>query len=124
MRDNVRIVAGRFFRPGLDELVVGRNAALAYAGLDLGATCGSAAGTWTVVGIFDAGGSAFDSEIWSDADVLNVNYQRPRGVFQSVTARLASAEAYAAFKDGADGRPAAHVQVDREPDYYEGSRGS
>ena len=67
VRDNVRIVRGRFFEPGLAELVVGRNALDSYAGFDLGSTVRFGGGTWTVVGVFDAGGSAFDSEIWCDA---------------------------------------------------------
>jgi len=45
-------------------------------------------GTWKVVGIFDAGGSAFDSEIWCDANVLSQVYKRPQNIFQSVTVRL------------------------------------
>jgi putative ABC transport system permease protein len=82
--------AGRFLTPGLPEIVVGRNAATAYTGLDLGSSVRIGPGTWQVVGLFDAGGSAFDSEIWADATVLNGAYQRPPGVFQSITARLAS----------------------------------
>jgi putative ABC transport system permease protein len=119
VRDNVRLVQGRFLEPGLFEIVVGSNAARAYAGLDLGATVRIGPGTWTVVGIFDAGGSAFDSEIWADADVLNVNYQRPKGVFQSVTVRLASAADYEAFSETLARDPRLRVQAVREPDYYE-----
>ena len=119
VRGNVRVTEGRFFRPGLPEIVVGRAATRAYAGLDLGATVRIGAGTWTVVGIFDAGGSAFDSEAWADADVLNGTYQRPRGVYQSVTARLVSAEAFPAFKRELEADPRLRVQTMRERDYYE-----
>ena len=119
LRDNVRVTEGRFFRPGLPEIVVGRAATRAYAGLDLGATVRIGAGTWTVVGIFDAGGSAFDSEAWADADVLNGTYQRPRGVYQSVTARLVSAEAFPAFKRELEADPRLRVQTMREREYYD-----
>jgi len=119
VRGNVRVTEGRFFRPGLPEIVIGRAATRAYAGLDLGATVRIGAGTWTVVGIFDAGGSAFDSEAWADADVLNGTYQRPRGVYQSVTARLVSAEAFPAFKRELEADPRLRVQTMRERDYYE-----
>jgi len=119
VRGNVRVTEGRFFRPGLPEIVVGRAATRAYAGLDLGATVRIGAGTWTVVGIFDAGGSAFDSEAWADADVLNGTYQRPRGVYQSVTARLVSAEAFPAFKRELEADPRLRVQTMRERDYYD-----
>ena len=120
VRDNVRMIQGRFFHPGLYEIVVGRNAARAYEGLDLGAAVRIGPGTWKVVGIFDASGSAFDSEIWADADVLNGNYQRPTGVFQTVTARLRSTEDFPAFEATLKGDPRLKVQTLREPAYYEG----
>ena len=120
VRDNVRMVQGRFLQPGLYEMVVGKHAATAYAGLDMGARVRIGPGTWTIVGIFDAGGSAFDSELWADADVLNVNYQRPKGVFQSVTARLGSAGDFDAFKEAVTHDPRLQVQAQREPDYYAG----
>lgn len=119
VRDQVRIVQGRFFQPGLYEIVVGKNAAHAYEGLDLGGSVRIGPGTWRVVGIFDAGGSAFDSEVWADADVLNGNYQRPPGVFQSATARLRSADDFAAFEAAITRDPRLQVQALREPAYYE-----
>lgn len=119
VRDSVRLVRGRFFRPGLNELVVGRNVARSYAGFELGRTVRFGGGTWTVVGVFDSGGSAFDSELWCDADVLNQVYQRPRNIFQSVTVRLASPAALTRFKDALTADPRVTVQVDRETDYYE-----
>jgi putative ABC transport system permease protein len=119
VRDNVRVVEGRFFRPGLAELVVGRNALHSYAGFDLGSSVKFGGGTWNVVGVFDAGGSAFDSEVWCDANVLSQVYKRPQNVFQSVTARLQSPDALTAFKDSLTSDPRLSVQVDRETDYYE-----
>ena len=118
VRPNVTIAQGRFLRPGLYEIVVGSNAVTAYQGLDLGATVRIGPGTWTIVGIFDAGGSAFDSEIWSDADVLNGNYARPAGVFQSVTARLRAAEDFATFEAAIEKDPRVQLQASREQDYY------
>ena len=119
VRDNVRVVQGRFFRPGLYEIVVGKHASRSYAGLDLDAEVRIGPGTWRVVGIFDAKGSAFDSEIWADADVLNGNYQRPKGVFQTVTARLGSPDDFPAFEATLSGDPRLKVQTIREPEYYE-----
>jgi putative ABC transport system permease protein len=120
VRDNVRVTAGRMFEAGLSEIIVGKNAATAYAGLDLGATLRIGPGTWKVVGLFDAGGSAFDSEIWTDADALNVNYQRPPGVFQSVTVRLRSPDDFDTFKKTIEADPRLKVQAVRERAYYEG----
>ncbi len=119
VRDGVRIVAGRFFRPGLAELVVGRNAARNYAGLDLGGTVRFGGGTWKVVGVLDAGGSAFDSEIWCDALVLNQVYGRPENAFESVTVRLESPADLGRLKDALTSDPRLTVQVESERDYYE-----
>lgn len=119
VRNSVRVVEGRAFVPGLAELVVGSNAARAYAGLGVGQRVRFGGGEWTVVGVFDAGGSAFDSELWCDANVLNQVYQRPPNLFQSVTVRLASAAALREFKDAVTADPRLTVQVDREVDYYE-----
>jgi putative ABC transport system permease protein len=118
VRRNVHIVAGRFFSPGLSELVVGKNVPATYKGLELGNTVRFGGGTWTVVGIFDAGGSAFDSEIWGDARVVAEVYKRPDYIFQSATARLTSPAAITQLRDRLSTDPQMTVQVDREIDYY------
>jgi putative ABC transport system permease protein len=118
VRDNVKIVEGRFIRPGVAEAVIGRGARDAYAGLDVGKTVALGAGTWEIVGMFDSGGSAFDSEVWADASVLNGNYDRPPNIYQSVTARLASIDDFDAFKAVVEADPRADIEAQREPDYY------
>jgi putative ABC transport system permease protein len=119
VRPGVRVIAGRFLKPGLSELVVGKNAVSAYAGLDLGSSVRFSGNTWTVVGIFDAGGSAFDSEVWADAALLDEVYKRPSNVYQSVTVRLQNSEAFPQFKDSLTSDPRLNFSVDRELDYYE-----
>jgi putative ABC transport system permease protein len=118
VRDNVKIVEGRFIHPGVAEAVIGKGARDAYAGLDVGKTVELGAGTWTIVGMFDSQGSAFDSEVWADASVLNGNYDRPPNLYQSVTARLASIDAFDAFKATVESNPRATVQAQREQEYY------
>lgn len=119
VRDSIRVVSGRFFQPGLNELVVGRNVAHTYSGFEMGQRVKFGGGEWTVVGVFDAGGSAFDSEIWCDANVLDAVYKRPPNVFQSVTARLTSPEAFTGFKDALTSDPRVTLQASRELDYYD-----
>ncbi len=119
VRENVKIVKGRMFKPGLNELIAGRNVAGTYAGLDLNSTVKFGGGTWTVVGVFDAGGSAFDSELWCDAIVLNQVYKRPQNIFQSVTVHLTSPGAFQAFKDALTSDPRLSVEAERERTYYE-----
>jgi len=118
VRRNVKIVKGRFFKPGLAELVVGRNVDKTYAGLSLGESVKFGGGTWRVVGVFDAGGSAFDSEVWCDAPVLNDVYHRPENAFQSVTVHLTSPDAMQQFKDAISSDPRMNVDVSSEVDYY------
>ena len=119
VRDKVKITQGRMFRAGLDELIAGRNVAGTYAGLDLGRTVKFGGGTWTIVGLFDAGGSAFDSELWCDALVLNQVYKRPQNIFQSVTVHLTSEGAFGPFKDALTSDPRLTVETERERAYYE-----
>jgi putative ABC transport system permease protein len=119
VRPSVKMMAGRFFQPGLNELVVGRNVAHEYVGLDLGDTLRFGGATWTVVGVFDAGGSAFDSEVWCDSRVLNQTFKRPEDIFQSVTVHLTSPDALNSFKDALTSDPRLNVKVEREIDYYD-----
>ncbi len=113
-----KVTEGRMFQPGLSEIVVGRNASRTYIGLTLGNTVQFGGGRWQVVGIFDAGGSAFDSEIWCDAKLLNEILKRPDNVFQSVTVHLASPQTFQQFKDAVTSDPRMNVDVTREIDYY------
>jgi putative ABC transport system permease protein len=118
VRQQVKLVEGRFLTPGLAEAVVGRGAQKAYRGLDLGATVKIGAGTWKIVGVFDGHGSAFDSEVWADGNVLDGFYQRPTNIFQSVTARLRSPDDFPAFKALLEGDPRIKVAVTQERAYY------
>jgi len=118
VHEGVRVASGRFLRPGLFELVVGKNACSSYANLDLGSSVSLGGSTWQVVGILDAGGSSFDSELWGDADLVNRTYQRPLGIQQSVSARLVSEQALGALKDRFASDPRMRVQVERETEYY------
>ena len=119
VRDEVRIVEGRTFRPGTNEIIVGRSAAAQFAGIDLGSTQRWGESAWEVVGIFEAGGTIAESEIWCDARVLQPAYRRGDS-FQSVYARLDSPDAFDAFKDALTTDPRLDVMVEREEDYYLG----
>lgn len=118
IRDKIKIVQGRMFTPGLNEIVVGKNANISYSGLTLGNTIGLGSVRWLIVGIFDAGGSSFDSEIWGDAHLIGPAYNRPDTVFQSITVRLASRDSLQLLKDAATSDPRLNVDVTREIDYY------
>jgi putative ABC transport system permease protein len=118
IRNNVKIIEGRMFRPGVSEIIVGKNAKATYSGLTLGSTIGLGSVRWQVVGTFDAGGSAFDSEVWGDAHLLNGAYKRPDTFSQSVTVHLTSPGALQQLKDSLTSDPRLNVDVTREIDYY------
>ena len=92
LRPQVRVVAGRLFRPGTAEIMVGANINSRFASTNIGDTLRFAQRDWSVVGVFDAGGSGFDSEVWGDAEQLMQAFRRP--VFSALVARLT---------DGGDG---------------------
>ncbi|HYL91685.1 MAG TPA: ABC transporter permease [Alphaproteobacteria bacterium] len=119
VRDKVKIIEGRFFQPGVAELIVGSSATHSYSGLTLGNSVKFGGGTWKVVGIFDAGGSSFDSEVWCDSHVLNQIYHRPENIVQSVTVHLTSPAALQEFKDAVLADPRMTVDVSREVEYYD-----
>lgn len=118
VRSKIKMIEGRFYQPGLAELVVGRNVDKTYAGLSMGDSVKFGGGTWQVVGVFDAGGSAFDSEVWCDSHVLNQIYHRPENIFQSLTVHLDSPSSLQQFKDAATADPRLTVDVSPEIEYY------
>jgi putative ABC transport system permease protein len=116
---NFKMVKGRPFEPGRNELIVGRAAAAEFRGLDVGSAIKLGQNAWTVVGIFDAGGTVPDSELWCDAGVLGPLYQRGASR-QSVYVRLTSPEAFTSFKDRLSTDPRVKLKVMREQEYYAG----
>ena len=118
IRTFAKITQGRMFAPGVSELVVGKNASRTYSGLTVGNTIAFGGGSWQVVGVFDAGGSSFDSEVWCDAHILNQVLKRPDNIFQSATVHLASPDSFQHFKDAVTSDPRMNVDVVREIDYY------
>ena len=116
VRGDLSVVEGRTFERGKNEVMVGAGAARAFAGLDVGKTLRIGQNDWKVVGIFTGGGGSAESEIWTDAAVLQPAYQRGDS-FQSVYIRLASPEAFAACKDALTADPRLKVKVLRQREY-------
>jgi putative ABC transport system permease protein len=88
LRSGFKIIAGRNFQPGLTEAVVSRRIAERFQGLDIGDKFRVQTTDYTVVGLFDAGGKAFESEMWADVNVLGSTLQRS-DTFSSVLLRVA-----------------------------------
>ena len=117
VRPEVRIVEGRMFQPGTNEIVVGRAASQQFDGLYVGRSVRWGESSWQVVGIFETGGSVAESELWCDARVLQPAYRRGNS-YQSVLARLESADSFQVLKDSLTSDPRVQVTVMRERDYY------
>jgi putative ABC transport system permease protein len=117
VRNGLKIVAGRMFAWGRNEVIAGTGAAREFAGLEVGGTVKVGRESWPVVGVFAAGGGVAESEIWTDATVLQAAYNRGDS-FQSVHARLSSADAFQAFKDSLTSNPQLSVKVLRQSDHY------
>ncbi len=118
VHSNVRIVEGRAFEPGRNEILVGRAASRQFSGLTVGSIVKWGDSEWTVSGIFEAGGSAAESELWCDAKVLQPAYRRGNS-YQSVIVRLASHDSFDELKDALTTDPQLNVTAIREPEYYE-----
>lgn len=116
VRDNVRLVAGRMFEPGRTELIVGSGVLREFAGFDLGQEARLGKTVWTVVGVFDAAGSVFESEVWADAQVIQNLYNRGTS-YQVDRVRLTSADALDAFNAFLEADPRLKLQAQSERDY-------
>ena len=117
VRDDVKIVEGRAPQFGTGEAIVGRAAVRQFSGIDLGSEYSSKQLTLKIVGIFEAGGSVAESEVWADVRVLQSAYRRGNS-YQAVLAKLDSPASFETFRDWLTTNPQLNVTVKRENDYY------
>ena len=118
LRQGFHIVEGRNFTPGTFEVIVGRGAAKQFAGLQVGNRLRWGTTEWTVTGIFADRGSVAESEIWTDATMLQGAYNRG-STYQSMRVKLTSAAAMQSFKDSLTADPRLNVKVFSEKQFYE-----
>jgi putative ABC transport system permease protein len=116
LRPNVRLIEGRMWKPGTAEVIAGKAVARKFKGCGLGETVRFSSRDWTVVGTFDAGGSAFDSEIWGDIDQMMDAFRRP--VYSSLTFKLSDPAKFDEVKQRIDGDRRLSLDVKREKEYY------
>jgi putative ABC transport system permease protein len=119
LREEASIVEGRMLQFGTDEVVVGRGARGQFEGTEVGNTIVSGQNRWRVVGVFEADGGVAETEIWADVRTLQGAYRRGN-TYQSLLARLDSAESLDAFRDWLTTNPQLNVSVRRENEYYAG----
>ena len=120
LRDGFRIVRGRLFRPGVQELIVGAGAAAQFSGLEVGRTLRFRGSTWTVVGHFESGGK-YDSELWSDIGTVQGAWRRS-GV-SSILAQLKTPAVLPAMTARLKEDPQLDVEAKTQLDFYQGQSG-
>ena len=116
LRPQVKIVEGRMFRPGTSEIVAGRAIAQSFRGAGLGETLRFAQRDWTVVGVFDAGRTGFNSEIWGDAEQLLQSFRRIG--YSSLIFRLIDSDRFADVKREIESDQRLTLDVKRETQFY------
>lgn len=119
VRNDVKLVEGRMFAPGKNEIIVGRSAQQEFLGLETGSTIRFGQSVWDVVGTFEAGGSVSESELWTDVRVLQGAYRRGNS-FQSVRVRLQSTDSLATLEAALEADPRIDADVMSEKEYYSG----
>ena len=117
VRPDLKVIAGRSFQPGKNELLVGVNATDTYAGLTLGSTVSFRNQLWDVVGYFDAAGQAHDSEVWMDLPIAQAAFRRD-GVVSTVRALLDSGSEATAVSERIRQEPRLRADLVRERDFY------
>ena len=116
LRPQVKIVEGRMFRPGTSEIIAGRAIAQGFRGAGIGETLRFAQRDWTVVGVFDAGRTGFNSEIWGDAEQLLQAFRRLG--FSALIFRLADQNRFDAMKQMIEGDQRLQLEVKPEQRFY------
>jgi putative ABC transport system permease protein len=116
VRSAVKIVEGRMFTPGTDEVIVGKRIAPRFAGCGIGEKVRFGQRDFTVVGHFTAEGSAFESEIWGDNTVLQPALNRDG--FQTLTFRMKDPAHFDALKRELETDPRLQIQIQNEKSFY------
>jgi ABC-type lipoprotein release transport system permease subunit len=117
LRPQVKLVAGRNFRPGTQEVIAGKSIAERVKGGSLGQTLSFALSQWNVVGVFDAGTTAFSSEVWGDADQLLSAFRRT--TYSDVILKVPGEAGFEGLKNRLENDPTLTVQVKREIAFYQ-----
>jgi putative ABC transport system permease protein len=117
VRKGIKVTEGRMFNPGANEIVVGKGLLREFQGFEIGRTVAFATTRWTVVGIVEATGSVFESEIWADLPVVQSLFNR-NNVFQTVRARLQNPAALDTLKRFVDEDPRLKLDVKSEAAYF------
>src|SRR5437016_361338 len=116
-RPGVKIVDGRMFTAGTNEAIVSRNLSKRFADMKVGDKLKTGSFRWVIVGLFDAQGSAYESEIWTD--VRDLQQQTKRNIYSSVFVRLPDSDAANRFIETIKGDQRLKLDGKTERKYYD-----
>lgn len=117
IRPEIQILEGRNFEPGRNEIIAGRGASSEFQGIDLGATIDLRQSEWTVVGIFEAGGSAYESELWADMPTMQSAF-RALGFVSSIRIKVDDPTLMTTIAEELDSNPLVNLSLVSEEDYF------
>lgn len=117
MRANVQITEGRLFTPGTNELIVGAGVLREFDGFELGQEVRFGKNRWHVVGVFQAGGNVFESELWADANVIQSLYNRGSS-YQTMRLQMSSASNIEGIREYIANDPRLNLDVQTEANYF------
>jgi ABC-type lipoprotein release transport system permease subunit len=117
VHDDVEIVAGRMFQPSSGEAIVGTGVAGRYVGAKLGETLRFGRNDWKVVGVFESGGTSFESEVWVDVRQLAADAKRTIP-YSGLRVRVADGADMDALARRIDADPRYAIEASPEPEYY------
>jgi ABC-type antimicrobial peptide transport system permease subunit len=117
LRPSIKIVEGRMFRPGTNEAVVSKILPTRIAGVKIGDTLKTGSYRWPIVGYFDASGSAYDSEVWTDVADLQAQTKRP--IYSIVYVRTADSDSARRYAEAVKGDQRLKFEGKTERKYFE-----
>ncbi|MFA0809671.1 ABC transporter permease [Microbulbifer epialgicus] len=117
MRTNMRLVEGRMFTPGTNEMVVGQGVLREFDGFEIGKEVRFGKNLWTVVGVFSTGGNIFESELWADIKIIQSHYNRGNS-YQSIRAKLENDGDLGPLKETIEREPRLNLDIQTEQEYF------
>lgn len=116
IRPNIKVVEGRMWRPGTSEIIAGKKVASTFQGCGIGETVRFGMRDWTIVGLFEANNTGFESELWGDLDQMMAAFERP--VFSSLTFEIAPGADVTEIENRLENDPRMTIDLLPEKEYY------
>ncbi|WNZ56412.1 FtsX-like permease family protein [Microbulbifer sp. MKSA007] len=117
MRNNMRMVEGRMFTPGTNEMIVGEGVLREFNGFEIGKEVRFGKNLWTVVGVFSTGGNIFESELWADIKIIQSHYNRGNS-YQSIRLQLENDGDLKPIQETIKREPRLNLEAQTEQEYF------